>query len=135
MPEAKPSAIAIATEMLNHHVPGFAHSEEFAKRLVEALALKVVSAAVDKLVDVEAEPEIITLRNKLLERSKVKRDRARAMEDSPSEILTKCKLEGEQRGYYDAYCMADQIVTESAGRVRAALMAGVAQYFDGVEKI
>lgn len=133
MPEAKPSAIEIATEMLNHHLPDFAYSDEFAKRLVEALALEVVSAAVDRLF--AADPDIVILRDKLLEQSKVKRDRAKAMEDSPAEILTKCKLEGEQRGYYDAYCMADAIITESAERVRAALKAGVAQYFDGIETL
>lgn len=96
--------------------------------VVTRLALEVVSAAVDRLFDA-ADPDIVILRDKLLEQSKVKRDRAKAMEDSPAEILTKCKLEGEQRGYYDAYCMADAIITESAERVRAALKAGVAQYF------
>lgn len=134
MPEAKAPAIQVATEMLNHHIPGFAHSEEFAKRLVEALLAEVMDEATDRLCTLE-DPEIITLRDKLLEKSKVKRDRARAMEDSPSEILTKCKLEGEQRGYYDAYCMADAIITEAAERCRAALKAGVAKYFDGVEQI
>lgn len=109
MPEAKQPAIEVATEMLNHHLPDFAYSDEFAKRLVEALALEVVSAAVDRLLEA-SDPDIVILRDKLLEKSKVKRDRAKAMEDSPAEILTKCKLEGEQRGYYDGYCMADAII-------------------------
>ncbi len=104
------------------------YRDELAAHLLDSIACEVFDEMTDRLANFEDVP-IIRLRDELLERSKVKRDRAKEMPDDFASLPTKCKLEGEQRGYYDSYCLADQIITEEANRVRSVLLAGVEKFF------